>query len=139
MTARPSADLRRQVIRRAGNRCEYCLIHQDDAIASHQTDHVIADKHGGPTTLSNLALACILCNIRKGSDLSSVDPETNDVTPLFNPRTQHWEDHFRFEDTSIIGQTPVGRATVRLLQLNSVERLAERRELAKAGRLPTAR
>ena len=89
------------------NRCEYFLIHQDDVIAGHQTDHVIADKHGGPTTLSNLALAFILCNIRKGSDLSSVDPETNDVTPLFNPRTQHWEDHFRFEDTSIIGQTRV--------------------------------
>ena len=116
MTARPSADLRRQVIRRAGNRCEYCLIHQDDAIASHQTDHVIADKHGGPTSLSNLALACILCNIRKGSDLSSVDPETNEVTPLFNPRTQIWEDHFRFEDTSIIGQTPVGRATFSIRQ-----------------------
>jgi hypothetical protein len=25
---RPTADARREVIRRAGNRCEYCLIHQ---------------------------------------------------------------------------------------------------------------
>jgi hypothetical protein len=37
MSSRPSAELRRQVIERAGNRCEYCLIHQDDAVAGHQT------------------------------------------------------------------------------------------------------
>ena len=55
MSSRPTAELRRQVVERAGNRCEYCLIHQDDAIAAHQTDHVIAEKHGGATTLENLA------------------------------------------------------------------------------------
>jgi hypothetical protein len=137
MTVRPSAELRRQVIQRASDRCEYCLIHQDDAIARHQIDHVIADKHGGPTTLHNLALACVLCNIRKGSDLSSIDPETGEVATLFNPRTQEWSDCFRVEDVQIIGLKPEGRATVQLLQLNSFERIAERRELKRAGRFPT--
>ena len=136
MTARPSAELRRQVIGRADGRCEYCLIHQDDAVASHQIDHVIADKHGGPTSLRNLALACILCNVRKGSDLSSIDPETSEVTALFNPRAQRWKEHFRFDGVRVVGLTPEGRTTVWLLQLNSIERLAERRELRKVGRLP---
>jgi hypothetical protein len=134
MSARPSAELRRQVIERASSRCEYCLVQQDDAIAGHQIDHVIADKHGGPTNLENLALSCILCNLRKGSDLSSIDPDMGRVTALFNPRTQNWSEHFRVEDVRIVGVTPEGRTTVQFLQLNSNERLAERRELQRAGR-----
>ena len=90
MSPRPSAGLRREVVERAENRCEYCLIHQDDAIASHQIDHVIAEKHGGATEAENRALSCMLCKMRKGSDLSSVDPMSGDVVPLFNPRTQIW-------------------------------------------------
>lgn len=43
MNPRPNEDLRRQVIRRAGGRCEYCLNHQEEAVARHQIDHVIAD------------------------------------------------------------------------------------------------
>lgn len=136
MSSRPSAQLRRQVIERAGNRCEYCLIHQDDAVATHQSDHVIAEKHGGPTASENLALSCILCNLRKGSDLSSVDPVSGAVVPLFNPRTQIWSKHFRIDDVRIVGQTPEGRTTVELLQLNSYERLSERRELNESGRFP---
>ena len=138
MSPRPSAELRRQVMQRAGDRCEYCLIHQEDVIASHQIDHVISDKHGGATTLDNLALSCTLCNRRKGTDLSSIDPETAEVTTLFNPRTQKWSEHFRFDDVCIVGLTPAGRATVQLLQLNAYQRLAERRELKRAGRMPIA-
>ena len=133
MSPRPSEELRRQVIRRAGGRCEYCLIHQEDAVARHQIDHVIAEKHGGPTALENLALSCVLC-LRKGSDLSSIYPDTGEVTELFNPRTQAWLDHFRIEGVRLVGASPEGRATVQLLQLNSHQRLAERRELNRAGR-----
>ena len=112
MSSRPSAEMRRRVILRSGNRCEYCLIHQDDAIAAHQIDHVIAEKHGGATSLDNLAFSCVLCNLRKGSDLSSIDPESNTITNLFNPRTQKWLNHFAIDDTHIIGITPEGRTTV---------------------------
>lgn len=136
MTTRPSAELHRQVVERAGNRCEYCLIHQDDAVASHQIDHVITDKHGGPTVAENLALSCMLCNLRKGSDLASLDPASGTVTPLFNPRTQIWSDHFRIDGLRLEGLTPEGRTTVEFLQLNSYERLAERRELMNADRFP---
>ncbi len=134
---RPSAELRRQAIDRAGKRCEYCLIHQDDAVASHQIDHVIAVKHGGATTSENLALSCVLCNLRKGSDLSSVDPVSGAVVPLFNPRTQIWFEHFRIENVTFVGLTPEGRTTVALLQLNSYERMSERRELLRTGRYPS--
>lgn len=136
MSTRPSVELRRQVVARSGNRCEYCLIHQDDSIASHQIDHVIAEKHQGATTLDNLALSCVLCNLRKGSDLSSIDPESNSISVLFNPRTQSWSDHFETDDILIKGLTPEGRTTVHFLQLNSDQRIAERRELRNCGRFP---
>ena len=136
MSTRPSASLRRQVIERAQNRCEYCLIHQDDAVATHQIDHVLAEKHGGSTTLENLAVSCMTCNIRKASDLSSVDPATGAIVPLFNPRKHIWSEHFRIEDVQIVGLTPEGRTSVEFLQLNSYERTSERRELIAAGRFP---
>ncbi len=136
MSLRPSADLRRQVVIRSSNRCEYCLIHQEDAIAAHQIDHVIAEKHGGATSLENLALSCVLCNRRKASDLSSLDSENDRVTPLFNPRTQLWPEHFLIDDDCIVGLTPVGRTTVHFLQLNSDQRVAERRDLINCDRFP---
>jgi hypothetical protein len=133
---RPAAEQRRQVIARAGNRCEYCLVHQDDAVATHQIDHVVAEKHGGQTVLQNLALSCVTCNLRKGSDLASFDPQSGAVVPLFNPRTQEWAMHFSIQDLRIEGLTAEGRTTVEFLQLNSFERLAERRELSASGRFP---
>ncbi|MEO0564631.1 MAG: HNH endonuclease signature motif containing protein, partial [Chloroflexota bacterium] len=49
-----SASLRREVIQRARNCCEYCLISQDDMLFSFEIDHIIAEKHGGPTISENL-------------------------------------------------------------------------------------
>jgi len=136
MTTRPPAELRRQVIERAGSVCEYCLLHQDFAASAHQVDHVISEKHGGSTSLDNLALSCTTCNRRKGSDIGSLDLQTGALTPLFNPRTQTWSDHFAFDGLRIVGLTSEGRATVDLLTLNSPERVVERSEMARAGRYP---
>jgi len=74
MITRPTAELRQQIIERAGSCCEYCLLLQEFAASMHQVDHVIAEKHGGQTVIENLALSCTLCNRRKGSDLSSSIP-----------------------------------------------------------------
>lgn len=139
MSSRPSARIRRKVVERAGNCCEYCLIHQDDAVATHQVDHVIAEKHGGRTVLENLALSCMVCNLRKASDISSLDPISGDVVTLFNPRTQAWEVHFHIDGIRIEGLTATGRTTAEFLRLNSWERLAERSELMAAGRFPPPR
>jgi hypothetical protein len=118
--------LRRQVIERAGNRCEYCLLPAEVAFFPHEVDHVVAEKHGGATESNNLALACWRCNRHKGSDLASFDPQTGQLSPLFNPRAQVWTEHFAYEQERIIGLTPEGRTTVNLLRLNSEERLIER-------------
>ena len=78
--------LRQQVMQRALERCEYCHLPENAGFASHEIDHIIAQKHGGQTVLSNLALSCILCNKHKGSDLASIDPTTNQLVRLFHPR-----------------------------------------------------
>ena len=132
---RPTAAVRREVVRRAGNRCEYCLIHQEDSAARHQVDHVIAEKHGGKTTLDNLALSCLPCNRRKSSDIGATDPESGQFVRLFDPRRHEWSDHFRLVAERIVGLTPEGRATVEFLQLNSPDRLQERAELIRLDRL----
>jgi hypothetical protein len=123
------ATLRRLVIKRAENRCEYCLLPAGIAFFPHEVDHVIAEKHGGQTKAENLAFACWRCNRRKGSDLGSFDPQTQSFSLLFNPRRQVWTEHFAFQSDQIIGLTSEGRTTVSLLLLNTDERLAERRIL----------
>lgn len=123
------AALRRLVVERAGNSCEYCLLPASITFFPHEVDHVIAEKHGGRTEAGNLALACWRCNRHKGSDLGSFDPQTRNFSRLFNPRVQEWRQHFMFEGEQIIGLTPEGRTTISLLQLNSDERCAERRIL----------
>jgi 5-methylcytosine-specific restriction endonuclease McrA len=118
--------LRREVIKRAANRCEYCLLPAEIAFYPHEVDHVITEKHGGVTEIDNLAFACWRCNRHKGSDLTSFDPETQQLSPLFNPRIQIWSEHFAYEGERIVGLTMEGRTTVNLLRLNSEERLLER-------------
>ena len=124
-----SDQVRADVARRAGHRCEYCLIHENDAGFPHQVDHVVSRKHGGTSAFDNLAYACILCNRYKGSDVASINPMTGEAVPLFHPRRDRWADHFRLDADFIEPLTDAGSATVRLLRLNAAERLAERRLL----------
>ena len=62
------------VRRRAGNRCEYCLLRQEYNRLTHHVEHIVAKQHGGRDDVDNLALACHRCNLRKGPNLSGVDP-----------------------------------------------------------------
>ena len=124
-----SAALRRLIIERAKNRCEYCLLPSDVAFFPHEVDHVVAEKHSGKTEAENLAFACWRCNRHKGSDLGSFDPHTQSFSLLFNPRKHIWTEHFALQGEQIIGLMPEGRTTISLLHLNSDERLAERRRL----------
>jgi 5-methylcytosine-specific restriction endonuclease McrA len=128
MPALIPAATRSVVIERAESRCEYCHKPQI-SFYPHEVDHIIALKHGGETSLDNLAFACFQCNRYKGSDIASIDPQTNLITPLFNPRAQEWADHFRFEGAAIVPLTPEGRATVFLLRLNDPRRVQERAAL----------
>ena len=135
MTFVPAA-LRRQIVTRAGNCCEYSLLNADDAWFPHEPDHIMSEKHGGPTTAGNLALACFDCNRFKGSDIASRDPETNELVPLFDPRQDRWTDQFVIKVGTIRALTPIARATARLLRFNLPERTEVRETLAKSGRYP---
>jgi hypothetical protein len=134
MTASVSSRVRQQVRRRAKGRCEYCLVHEEDSYVGYQIDHIMARKHGGATSLANLAFACGLCNRYKGSDVAAPDPTTGDIVVLFNPRQQRWREHFSLQGAVVVPLSSIGRATVNLLRLNKPERVLERVELFKAGR-----
>jgi hypothetical protein len=133
MTYIPEA-LRQFVSERAARRCEYCLYPQVASFLAFEMEHIIAEKHGGATVIDNLALACPYCNRFKGTDLGSLDPDTGQLTPFFNPRTQRWADHFRFEGAEILPLTPEGRVTVLILQFNQPDRVQERQHLIETGR-----
>jgi len=103
-----------------------------------QQDHVIAQKHRGPTALENLAWSCADCNAYKGSDLAGLDPATSQLERLFNPRTDRWEVHFQWNGAELAGTSAIGRVTVAVLQINREERVAVRRELMAADLYPAS-
>jgi len=53
---------RRNVLRRDGNRCQYCG-HRERLTL----DHVVPRSRGGPDAWDNLVAACVPCNNRKGN------------------------------------------------------------------------
>ncbi len=125
-------DLRSSVVGRTHSQCEYCQKPDDRGINPHrhEVDHILATKHGGRIELENLAYACFHCNRYKGADIASLDPQTNELVRLFNPRTQNWVDHFLLqEDGVILSRTAEGRATTQLLHVNDPERTQVRADL----------
>ena len=118
-----SNELRKLVRNRAGDRCEYCGLRQeDDPFFRFHLEHVIARQHGGPTTPENLALSCHHCNLHKGPNLSGIDPQTGALVALFNPRIQRWTEHFVLQGKTVLGLTEAGRATVEVLAMNAPAR-----------------
>lgn len=116
-----------RVRERAGNACEYCRLPQDDSpLAVLHIEHIIPKIHGGTDDLDNLALACIDCNLHKGPNLTGIDPGTGTVTELFHPRRHVWDDHFMWSGIYLVGSTPIGRTTIRVLNMNSEDQLAVR-------------
>jgi 5-methylcytosine-specific restriction endonuclease McrA len=115
----------RQFVRvRADHRCEYCQLQQEDSpLAALHIEHIRPKKHGGSDSLDNLCLACIDCNLKKGPNLTGIDPVTDAITPLFHPRLNSWHEHFEWKDLRIHGRTAIGRATSSVLDLNADDRL----------------
>ena len=124
--------------RRAGNRCEYC--HAPGAIfnLSLEVEHIIPVSRNGANSPDNLALACRACNLFKANFLTGTDPVTDRTQPLFNPRRQHWNRHFRFDAAAgeIRGKTGTGRATAARLQFNTPLQLEARRQWQILGLFP---
>ncbi len=119
---------------RADDRCEYCRLRQGhEPYHTFHVEHVVARQHRGADDLENLAWACHPCNLHKGTNLSGMDPDTNQVVRLFHPRRDRWEEHFALDASRIAGRTAAGRTTAWLLQMNSAERVELRSVLMALG------
>jgi 5-methylcytosine-specific restriction endonuclease McrA len=122
-----SPKIRAQVRERAHDACEYCHLHQDDSpLAALHVEHIIPKVHGGSDDIENLGLACIDCNLHKGTNLTGIDPETDEITVLFHPRRQTWDDHFEWQGLYLVGKSATGRTTIRVLNINSEDQVALR-------------
>ena len=92
----PPDPFRAAVVRRAGNRCEYCQLPAQLQVGGFEVDHIVPRSRGGQTDWANVALACPHCNARKWAHVEGEDPASGQQVALFNPRTQRWEDHFQW-------------------------------------------
>lgn len=117
----------RLVHERARNYCEYCQTCRDTIGQAMHVEHI--DPTGGDAP-ENLCLACHSCNLSKATATAAQDPITGAAVPLFNPRTQRWQDHFMWIDNArrVQGLTPTGSATVERLRMNQ-DRLVVARAL----------
>lgn len=134
-----NAKRRREVVRRAGDRCEYCQMPQELDELPHHVDHIVARKHEGTDEESNLCLACANCSLGKGSNISGLDPRSGEMTRLFHPRADTWKTHFRWKSAELIGRTAIGRTTVAVLNINRRSRIALREVLIETGEFPPTR
>jgi hypothetical protein len=134
MSRNISPEVRKSVAIRADFRCEYCLIHEEDSYISFQIDHIISIKHGGGDNLENLAYSCAPCNRAKGTDIGTVLLPGKEFVRLFNPREDRWKDHLKLLGAEIIALSAIGKATIKVLDLNNELRIAERSALIEIGR-----
>jgi hypothetical protein len=127
-----------QVALRAGHRCEYC--HAPEVLFNFpfEVEHIRPVSRGGTDTEKNQALACRSCNLRKATHVGGIDPESEAMVRLFNPRHDLWEEHFQAgpESGEIIGLTAIGRATIARLQMNSEAQMSARRQWMRLGLFP---
>ncbi len=126
--------LRALVAERAGHRCEYCRLPAQDSLFAFHIDHIVSIKHGGETNSGNLAYACQICNLNKGTDIATFLHDPQLPTRLFNPRFDIWDEHFKADLLGeLIPLTAIGQATIKVLDLNHPDGVIERRELIKLG------
>ena len=113
---------------RARRRCEYCRAPEDIFNFHFEIDHIFPGTLGGTNDLDNLALACPACHLYKSNALTGFDTVTQTDAPLFHPRRETWDNHFRLntQNGNIEGATSTGRATVSRLQINHPDQIEAR-------------
>ena len=121
------------VQRLADGRCDYCRMPAEYDPLPFQLDHIVAQQHGGATTLGNLAWSCLHCNKHKGPNIAGIDPVSGQLVALFHPRRQQWQRHFEWDGPILVGRTRVARATIRVLAINAPAAVAFRAELMQEG------
>jgi 5-methylcytosine-specific restriction endonuclease McrA len=75
---------RQSVRERANYLCEYC--HSIELLSANRftIDHIVPRSLGGSDDIDNLALACRRCNERRYNFVAGIDPETQEIVPIFN-------------------------------------------------------
>ena len=123
---------------RAAHRCEYCRAPEIIFNFPFEVEHIVPLYRGGNNRMSNLALACRSCNLRKGTNISGLDSTSNTEFSLFHPRQDRWNEHFQveIEAGAIVGITPTGRVTVTSLEMNSQTQLIARQLWIRLGLFP---
>ena len=125
---------RLKVAERANFRCEYCLIFERYAFLPFHIEHIISIKHGGTSNEANLAFSCPLCNYSKGPNVATYDETMSNLVRLFHPRKDKWGNHFEIHKTRLItSKTPIGVATIKILDLNHIESVDERKTMIDKG------
>jgi hypothetical protein len=124
------------VRRRAGDVCEYCQLPARLSALPFEIDHIIAQKHGGPTEEHNLALSCFYCNSYKGPNIAGIDPQSGRLGRLFNPRRDRWARHFAWAGPILVGRTATARATIAVLAINEPDAVTVRAALIEEGIFP---
>lgn len=123
---------------RAGHRCEYC--HAPEVIFNFpfEVEHIVPPGRAGSDTEQNWALACRSCNLHKSDGLEGTDPDTGATARLLHPRHDKWDEHFAVEIESgvIVGRTPIGRATIARLRMNSTTQAHARLQWTRLGLFP---
>lgn len=94
MSRKISKQIRQTVIDRANFRCEYCRIFERYSFLAFHIEHIVSLKHGGDDNLENLALACPICNLNKGTDIATFIDSIDNPVRFFNPRNDIWDEHF---------------------------------------------
>lgn len=119
----------------ADNRCGYCLSPQYLVLGPLEIEHLIPSSLGGSDDELNLWLACRMRNNFKAAQISALDPQTNQIVKLYDPRRQDWGEHFDWspDGKRIHGLTASGRATVLALQLNHFIALTVRENWVAVG------
>ena len=130
------SEIAKQVRERAGNRCEYCRMHESLQGATFHVEHILPRASGGTSELNNLAYACPSCNLQKTDRLSLPDADSGSEILLYNPRHDPWTAHFQFAEFQIVGVTSIGRALIAAFDLNSDRRVRIRHAEALFGLFP---
>ena len=121
MSSYVPASLRRLVVVRADNLCEYCLIHHDHTFWGCEIEHIISEKHGGADReADNLRVGVRLLQQLYRAVISLPCPTPGRLCRLFHPRLDRWSDHFELSGDVIRPLTEIAEATIRLLRINDV-------------------
>lgn len=90
------------------------------------------------TILENLAYSCGGCNPKKSAKITVTYPKTGKQIPLFHPRKENWNDHFKWDEEAlqIIGTTLKGELTIKTLDMNREGLINLRQLLKNAGLHP---